>query len=84
MNHQGLVGGGYLSEAMEGPSVADRQQQRSHTSANNTLSTTYGIQQQALRGKDKVRGGSLSYANHKYNQSASGIKRGSTAPNGQQ
>ena len=26
---------------------------------------------------------SLSYANHKYNQSASGIKRGSTAPGGQ-
>lgn len=30
--------------------------------------------------ENKVRGGSLSFANHKYNQSASGIKRGSTAP----
>lgn len=51
---------------------------------NKTLATTYGLQQQVLAHGDEQqqvgRGGSLSYANHKYNQSASGIKRGSTAP----
>ena len=85
INHQGLSGG-YLSEAFDGPAVGDRPQPRSHASGNKTLSTTYGLQSQqaSVHGaQEKVRCGSLSYANHKYNQSASGIKRGSTAPNGQ-
>ena len=100
INHQGN-GGGYLSEAIDGPSIAERKHQRSNTQGrhgpgnstnNKTLNntTTYGAISQhqkhgggVLGGEDKARGGSLSYANHKYNQSASGIKRGSTAPGGQ-
>jgi len=92
INHHGN-GGGYLSEAVDGPSIPERKQQRSHTQGkhtpvnnNKTLNntTTYVPIQASQKhaGEDKLRGGSLSYANHKYNQSSSGIKRGSTAPGG--
>ena len=77
--------GGYLSEAaMEGSLVCNHPNPRSHTSAaNKTMNTTYGIQQSVHRGKEKVRGGSLSFSNHKYNASAGGMnKRGATAPHG--
>lgn len=67
--------GGYLSEAFEGPSINDKggigaagplQNQRNGTapSGNKTLNA-YSVQQYPI--KDKVRGGSLSFANHKYN-----------------
>lgn len=76
INHHG-TGGGYLSEAVDGPSVAERKPRSNTQNKNNTLSNKFVNQPE-----EKVRAGSLSYANHKYNQSASGIKRGSTAPGG--
>lgn len=84
INHQG-IGGGYLSEAVvDGPSIVKG---GPVIPGKQAMVMTYGLQQQVLAHGDEQqqvgRGGSLSYANHKYNQSASGIKRGSTAPNGQ-